>query len=113
MENLLVLNDYITPPPAKYDIDYSSVNGAEVQTETGSTYIERIASQKPTINVAWKNLLESEVTAILNEVKDATISVTYWFGGEHTADMTCSKQKMTLKMDTHAHYYDLSFTLTC
>ena len=67
----------------------------------------------PTIKVGWTNLSKDEVTAITDEVSDAVVSVTYFYGTAKTADMTTSARSLKLKsIDNSGNtYWDLSFTL--
>ena len=111
--DLLILNGYTTPNPATYDVELSDVNGEKSQVEDGSTYIEQVRADVPTIKVGWTNLSKDEVTAITDEVSDAVVSVTYFYGTAKIADMTTSARSLKLKsIDNSGNtYWDLSFTL--
>ena len=111
--DLIKLNNYTPPAPSTYDIDYADINGEKEQVEDGTTYIEQVRADVPTIKVGWTNLSKEEVTAITDEVSDAVVSVTYFYGTAKTADMTTSARSLKLKSrDTSGNtYWDLSFTL--
>ena len=111
--DLIKLNDYTPPAPSVYDIEYSDVNGNKEQVEDGTTYIEQVRADVPTIKVGWTNLTQEEVTKITNEVSDAIVSVTYFYGTLKTADMTTGARSLKLKSIDNSgnHYWDLSFTL--
>ena len=111
--DLIKLNDYTPPDPSTYDTEYADINGEKEQVEDGTTYIEQVRADVPTIKVGWTNLSKDEVTAITDEVSDAVVSVTYFYGTEKTADMTTSARSLKLKsIDNSGNtYWDLSFTL--
>lgn len=111
--DLIKLNNYTPPAPTTYDVEYSDVNGEKSQVEDGTTYIEQVRADVPTIKVGWTNLTKDEVTAVTNEVSDAVTNVTYFFGTEKTAEMTVSARACKLKsIDSAGNtYWDLSFTL--
>ena len=111
--DLIRLNDYTPPAPTAYDIEYSDVNGEKSQVEDGTTYIEQVRADVPTIKVGWTNLTKEEVTAITDEVSDAVTTVQYFFGSMKEASMTTSSRSCKLKsIDNSGNtYWDLSFTL--
>ena len=111
--DLIKLNDYTPPAPSTYDIEYADINGEKEQVEDGTTYIEQVRADVPTIKVGWTNLSKDEVTAITDEVSDAVVSVTYFYGTAKTEDMTTSARSLKLKsIDNSGNtYWDLSFTL--
>ena len=111
--DLLILNGYTTPNPATYDVELSDVNGEKSQVEDGSTYIEQVRADVPTIKVSWTNLEESVAQAITDKVSDATVNVTYFYGSAKTCEMTVSARSLKLKhIDTAGNrYWDVSFTL--
>lgn len=111
--DLIKLNNYTPPSPTQYDVDYSDVNGENSNLEDGTTYIEQIRGDVPEIKVGWTNLTQAEVTAITNELADATVNVQYFYGTIRSATMTKSNRALKLKFvdgdgDT---YWNLSFTL--
>ena len=111
--NLIKLNNLTPPNPSAYDIEYADVNGEESQVEDGTTYIEQVRADVPTIKVGWTNLTQSEVTAITGEIAKAVTEVQYFYGTMQTASMTTSARSLKLKsVDTSGNtYWDLSFTL--
>lgn len=111
--NLLVLNGYNAPAPSTYDIDFSDVNGEKTQVEDGTTYIEQVRADVPTIKVGWTNLTQEEVTAITTSVSGATTEVQYFYGEMKSAVMTTSSRSLKLKFIDGAGntYWNLSFTL--
>ena len=111
--NLIKLNNYTPSAPTQYDIEYSDVNGEKSQLEDGTTYIEQVRNSVPTIKVGWTNLTQDEVTAITGELVNATVTVTYFYGAEKTAEMTVSARALKLKSIDGAGntYWNLSFTL--
>lgn len=112
--DLIKFNDYTPPAPSTYDVDYSDVNGEESGLEDGTTYIEQIRADVPEIKVGWTNLTQAEVTAITNELSDATVNVQYFYGTLKTATMTkSSNRSLKLKcIDNNGNaYWNLSFTL--
>lgn len=113
MIDLLKLNGYATPSPSAYDISFADVNGEESQVEDGTTYIEQVRADVPTIKVAWTNLTQEEVSAITSELSSAVIDVQYFYGEMKSAQMTASERDLKLKMIDGAGntYWNLSFTL--
>ena len=111
--DLIKLNNYTPPAPTQYDVDYSDVNGENSNLEDGTTYIEQIRGDVPEIKVGWTNLTQAEVTAITNELADATVEVQYFYGTMRSATMTKSNRSLKLKSIDSAgnHYWNLSFTL--
>ena len=111
--DLIKLNNYTPPAPTQYDVDYSDVNGENSNLEDGTTYIEQIRADVPEIKVGWTNLIQAEVTAITNELADATVNVQYFYGTMRSATMTKSNRSLKLKSIDSAgnHYWNLSFTL--
>lgn len=111
--NLIVLNGYTAPAPSKYEIDYSDVNGEKTQVEDGTTYIEQVRADVPTIKVGWTNLTQVEVTAITDALFGDTVTVQYFYGEMKTAVMTTSDRSLSLKFIDGAGntYWNLSFTL--
>ena len=110
---LLVLNGYKTPPPSKYDIEYSDVNGEKTQVEDGTTYIEQVRSDIPSISVGWTCLSQEQVTAITEAMAGDTVAVQYYYGEMKTAVMTTSERSLKLKFidGSGKTYWNLSFTL--
>lgn len=110
---LLTLNGYTPPALSTYDIEYADVNGEKEQVEDGTTYIEQVRADVPTIKVGWTNLTQEQVTAITNEVSKATVNVQYFYGTMQLATMTASKRSLKLKcIDSSGNtYWNLSFTL--
>ena len=111
--DLIKLNNYTPPAPTQYDVDYSDVNGENSNLEDGTTYIEQIRGDVPEIKVGWTNLTQAEVTAITNELADATVNVQYFHGTMRSATMTKSNRALKLKfIDGNGNtYWNLSFTL--
>ena len=111
--NLIILSGYIAPAPTQYDIDFSDVNGDKTQVEDGTTYIEQVREDVPTIKVGWTNLTQEEVTAITTSVSGATTEVQYFYGEMKSAVMTTSSRSLKLKFIDGAGntYWNLSFTL--
>ena len=111
--DLIKLNNYTPPAPTQYDVDYSDVNGENSNLEDGTTYIEQIRGDVPEIKVGWTNLTQAEVTAITNELADATVNVQYYYGTMRSAVMTKSNRVLKLKfIDGNGNtYWNLSFTL--
>ena len=111
--DLIKLNNYAPPAPTTYNIEYADVNGEKSQVEDGTTYIEQVRADVPTIKVAWTNLEESVAQAITEKVSDATVNVTYFYGTAKTCEMTVSARSLKLKhIDTAGNrYWDVSFTL--
>ena len=111
--DLIKLNNYIPPAPTQYDVDYSDVNGENSNLEDGTTYIEQIRGDVPEIKVGWTNLTQAEVTAITNELADATVNVQFFYGTMRSAVMTKSNRTLKLKfVDANGNtYWNLSFTL--
>lgn len=111
--NLIKLNNYTPPDPSTYDLDYSDVNGEKTQVEDGTTYIEQVRADVPTIKVGWTNLTQSEVTAITNEVANDVVAVQYFYGTTKTAKMTTGARSLKLKhiAENGDTYWNLSFTL--
>lgn len=111
--NLIILSGYIAPAPTQYDIDFSDVNGEKTQVEDGTTYIEQVRADVPTIKVGWTNLTKDEVTAITEAVSGATTEVQYFYGSMKAAVMTTSDRSLKLKtIDSAGNtYWNLSFTL--
>lgn len=111
--NLIKLNGYIPPAPTQYDVDFGSVNGEKSQVEDGTTYIEQVRADVPTIKVGWTNLTQEEVTKITDEIAGATVDVDYFYGTERKAEMTVSTRSLKLKSIDNAGntYWNLSFTL--
>lgn len=111
--NLIQLNSHIPPAPSSYDVEYADVNGEKSQVEDGTTYIEQVRADVPTIKVGWTNLTEDEANSIIYEVSNAITTVQYFFGGIKTARMTASARSLKLKsIDNSGNtYWDLSFTL--
>lgn len=110
--DLIKLNDYTPPAPSTYDVEYSDVNGEESTVEDGTTYVEQIRSDVPTIKLAWTNLTEDEVTAITNELSDV-ISVDYYYGTVNNAEMRAGARSLKLKCidNNNNTYWNLSVTL--
>lgn len=111
--NLIKFNNVTVANPSTYEVEYSDVNGEKSQVEDGTTYIEQIRGNVPTIKVGWTNLRQSELNLILDELTEATVSVTYYFNREYNADMMISSRSLKLKHIDEAgnYYWDLSFTL--
>ena len=111
--DLIKLNNYTPPAPSTYDIDYSDVNGEESQVEDGTTYIEQIRADVPTIKVGWTNLSKDEVTSITDELSEEIVSVQYFYGTTKNAEMRTGSRSLKLKsIDNSGNtYWDLSFTL--
>lgn len=111
--DLIKLNNYTPPAPSTYDIDYSDVNGEESQVEDGTTYIEQIRADVPTIKVGWTNLSKDEVTSITDELSEEIVSVQYFYGTIKNAEMRTGSRSLKLKcIDNSGNtYWDLSFTL--
>ena len=111
--DLIKLNNYTPPAPSTYDIDYSDVNGEESQVEDGTTYIEQIRADVPTIKVGWTNLSKDEVTSITDELTEEIVSVQYFYGTTKNAEMRTGSRSLKLKsIDNSGNtYWDLSFTL--
>ena len=111
--DLIKLNNYTPPAPTTYDVEFSDVNGEKSQVEDGTTYIEQVRADVPTIKVGWTNITKEDVIAITEEVSDAVTSVTYFFGALRQADMTTSSRSCKLKAidNSGSTYWDLSFTL--
>ena len=111
--DLIKLNNYTPPAPTQYDVDYSDVNGENSNLEDGTTYIEQIRGDVPEIKVGWTNLTQAEVTAITNELADATVNVQYFYGTMRSATMTKRNRALKLKfIDGNGNtYWNLSFTL--
>lgn len=111
--NLIKLNDYITPNPSSYDVEYSDVNGENVSVEDGTTYIEQVRADVPKIKLAWTNLSQEEVSAITSELSNDVITVQYFYGEMKTARMTAGARALKLKnIDTSGNtYWNLSVTL--
>ena len=111
--DLIKLNNYTPPAPSTYDIDYSDVNGEESQVEDGTTYIEQIRADVPTIKVGWTNLSKDEVTSITDELTEEIVSVQYFYGTTKNAEMRTGARSLKLKgIDNSGNtYWDLSFTL--
>ena len=84
--DLIKLNNYTPPAPSTYDIEYSDVNGEESQVEDGTTYIEQIRADVPTIKVGWTNLSKDEVTSITDELSEEIVSVQYFYGTTKNAN---------------------------
>ena len=110
---IIKLNNHIPKNPSTYDVSFSDVNGEKSSLEDGTTYIEQIRGDVPTIKVGWTNLTQSELEAIMNELVDATVNVEYFYGTMQSATMTKSDRSLKLKfIDTAGNnYWDLSFTL--
>lgn len=110
---LLKLGDYVPPDLSTYDVDLSDVNGEQSQVEDGTTYIEQVRAEVPTIKVGWTNLKSSDVVAITNAVKNDVTQVTYFYGDLKIAEMTTSNRSLKLKHIEEGceTYWDLSFTL--
>ena len=111
--DLIKLNNYTPPAPTQYDVDYSDVNGENSNLEDGTTYIEQIRGDVPDIKVGWTSLTQEEVTAITNELSEATVNVQYFYGIMRSATMTKSNRALKLKfIDANGNtYWNLSFTL--
>ena len=111
--DLIKLNDYTPPSPSTFDVDFSDVNGEQSQVEDGTTYIEQVRGGVAEIKVAWTNLTEDEVTAITNQLLDATVEVEYFYGVMNKATMTKSNRSLKLKFIDNAGitHWNLSFTL--
>lgn len=111
--DLIKLNNYTPPAPSTYDIEYSDVNGEESQVEDGTTYIEQIRADVPTIKVGWTNLSKDEVTSITDELSEEIVSVQYFYGTTKNAEMRTGSRSLKLKsIDNSGNtYWDLSFTL--
>ena len=111
--DLIKLNNYTPPAPSTYDIDYSDVNGEESQVEDGTTYLEQIRADVPTIKVGWTNLSKDEVTSITDELSEEIVSVQYFYGTTKNAEMRTGSRSLKLKcIDNSGNtYWDLSFTL--
>ena len=111
--DLIKLNNYTPPAPSTYDIEYSDVNGEESQVEDGTTYIEQIRADVPTIKVGWTNLSKDEVTSITDELSEEFVSVQYFYGTTKNAEMRTGSRSLKLKcIDNSGNtYWDLSFTL--
>lgn len=111
--DLIKLNNYTPPAPSTYDIEYSDVNGEESKVEDGTTYIEQIRADVPTIKVGWTNLYKDEVTSITDELSEEIVSVQYFYGTTKNAEMRTGSRSLKLKsIDNSGNtYWDLSFTL--
>ena len=111
--DLIKLNNYTPPAPSTYDIEYSDVNGEESQVEDGTTYLEQIRADVPTIKVGWTNLSKDEVTSITDELSEEIVSVQYFYGTTKNAEMRTGSRSLKLKcIDNSGNtYWDLSFTL--
>ena len=95
--DLIKLNNYTPPAPSTYDIDYSDVNGEESQVEDGTTYIEQIRADVPTIRVGWTNLSKDEVISITDELSEEIVSVQYFYGTTKNAEMRTGSRSLKLK----------------
>ena len=110
--DLIVLNGYTPPCPAKYDVDFKDINGAEEKLENGYTYVEQTRPQVPSISVAWTNLLEADAIAIIEAVKPPTFPCKYFFGDMRDDIFECTSPKLTLKLiNGDNRYYDLDLKL--
>ena len=111
--DIIKLNGYVPPSPTTYDVEYASVNGEESQVEDGTTYIEQVRADVPTIKVGWTNLTQEEAIAITSAVSNATTDVQFFYGEMKAATMRASARSLKLKFVDGAGntYWDLSFTL--
>ena len=104
--DLIKLNNYTPPAPSAYNVEYSDVNGEKSQVEDGTTYIEQVRADVPTISLEWKNLTQDDVTAISREVSNDVISVEYFYGDMKSAEMTASARALKLKaIDSSGNSY--------
>lgn len=111
--DLIKLDSYTPPAPTTYTIDYSDVNGEESGLEDGTTYLEQIRADVPTIKVGWTNLTQEQVTQITDIMANDTVSVQYFYGTMQTAEMRKSNRSLKLKFiaEDGGTYWDLDFTL--
>lgn len=111
--DLIILEGYTPPAPTTYDINYSDVNGEKSQVEDGTTYIEQVRADVPTIKVGWTNLTQKEVSHITGIVGLDVIHVSYYYGEMKSAGMTVGERSLKLKhkAENGDTYWDLSFTL--
>lgn len=115
--DLLKFGGYAPPSPSTYEVEVTDADGADSgRSENGVMHRDRVrGGDNPiySIQVGWKSLSDGEMKAILNAVKNTSITVSFYFGAMHTKKMYAGNRKLVLNaMPKGVASWELSFPLT-
>lgn len=110
---LIKYNEYSPSiEPTSYSLNYEDVDGGDTtESETGVSLVHVVRLKKVKIAVSYKNLRTSELTAITGQLSEQSVDITYFDGGEKTAEMRCSSMSMNMISNVNGGYWELAFEL--
>lgn len=73
---MIKLNTNLVKNPSLFTVDIEDIVGVSDRNALGSQLVDRIA-QKRAINIEWRNLTQSEIEAILDEIMDVFVTMEY------------------------------------
>ena len=98
--------------PTSYSVNYEDVDGGDTtESETGVSLIHVVRLKKAKISVGYKALPTAELTAIMTELSQQSVDITYFDGTEKTAEMRCKSPSINMISNSNGGYWDLSFDL--
>lgn len=110
---LIKYNDYIpSVEPTSYSVNYSDVDGGDTsESETGVSLVHVVRLKKVKISTGYKTLPTAELTAIMTELSEQSVDITYFDGKLKTAEMRCKSPSINMISNIDGGYWDLSFDL--
>ena len=110
---LLKYNDYEpSVEPTSYSVNYEDVDGGDTsESETGVSLIHVVRLKKAKISVSYKALRTSDLSAIMAQLSEQSVNITYFDGALKTAEMRCKSPSINMISNVDGGYWNLSFDL--
>lgn len=112
--NLIKFDSYTPPTPTEYNISIQDIDSSDTgRGETGKMSRERVRSNVFKIDIGWKNLSSDDVIKIKQAIKNQSFNVSFFYGGNETAEMYAGDRSLSLKYvdDKGNYFWDFSFSL--
>lgn len=114
---LLKFGGFTPPSPTTYEIEVTDADGGDSgRNENGVMHRDRVrGGDNPiySIQVGWDALSDDEMKAILNAVKNTSVTVSFYFGAVRNKKMYAGNRKLKLKAAPKGvACWELSFPLT-
>lgn len=111
--DLLKINGVAMPTPVTYNVTQNDIDSSNTgRSETGVMNRDRVRAGVYKIELAWKNISTTELEKITNAIKDASFSVTFFYGATKTAKMYAGDRTVNLvSLGTDTATWDMSFSL--
>lgn len=113
--DLIKIGAFTPACPSKYSVELSDMDGENSnRSETGYMNRDRVRAGIYKLKLGWTNLTTKETNALLNAVSPESVTITFFFGGNVSAEMYVGNRTIDMKSnnDDGNCYWDVSFNMT-